>query len=283
MGDQTSGAGAVGDPGPGEQRTPDLRVLADPPGDVGRGDAAGVEAALLAGAVEDPGPVLGVGRDRHTSDGGSGASRASPDIRPACDRMRPCRAPARRGSATPPSTTSLPLPRSTTPRWSAGTPPSTPSRRPSTTGRPSSTGRCSSLRADGAVVGFAYATPYRPRAAYDRTREVSVYLAPAGRGRGTRPGALHRAAGPVASRRRPHRAGRGRDAEPGQRGAAPLVRIHPRRPAPRRGVEVRPLDRRRVLGAGARRRRGFRAIARFGRFGAETRAASHRGNSPRGA
>ncbi len=37
---------------------------------------------------------------------------------------------------------------------------------------------------DGAVVGFAYATPYRPRAAYDRTREVSVYLAPAGRGRG---------------------------------------------------------------------------------------------------
>jgi L-amino acid N-acyltransferase YncA len=37
---------------------------------------------------------------------------------------------------------------------------------------------------DGVVVGFAYATSYRPRAAYDRTREVSVYLAPAGQGRG---------------------------------------------------------------------------------------------------
>jgi phosphinothricin acetyltransferase len=37
---------------------------------------------------------------------------------------------------------------------------------------------------DGVVVGFAYATAYRPRAAYDRTREVSVYLAPAGQGRG---------------------------------------------------------------------------------------------------
>lgn len=37
---------------------------------------------------------------------------------------------------------------------------------------------------DGVVVGFAYATAYRPRAAYDRTREVSVYLAPTGQGRG---------------------------------------------------------------------------------------------------
>ncbi len=37
---------------------------------------------------------------------------------------------------------------------------------------------------DGVVLGFAYATTYRPRAAYDRTREVSVYLAPAGQGRG---------------------------------------------------------------------------------------------------
>lgn len=37
---------------------------------------------------------------------------------------------------------------------------------------------------EGRVVGFAYATPYRPRAAYDRTREVSVYLAPDARGHG---------------------------------------------------------------------------------------------------
>jgi phosphinothricin acetyltransferase len=29
-----------------------------------------------------------------------------------------------------------------------------------------------------AVVGFAYSTPFRPRPAYSRTRETSVYLAP---------------------------------------------------------------------------------------------------------
>lgn len=37
---------------------------------------------------------------------------------------------------------------------------------------------------DGAVVGYAYSTTYRPRLAYERTREVSVYLAAEGRGRG---------------------------------------------------------------------------------------------------
>lgn len=37
---------------------------------------------------------------------------------------------------------------------------------------------------DGAVVGFAYSSTYRPRPAYDRTREVSVYLADGARGRG---------------------------------------------------------------------------------------------------
>jgi phosphinothricin acetyltransferase len=36
----------------------------------------------------------------------------------------------------------------------------------------------------GAVVGFAYASTYRPRPAYDRTREVSVYLGEAARGQG---------------------------------------------------------------------------------------------------
>ncbi len=37
---------------------------------------------------------------------------------------------------------------------------------------------------DGVVGGFAYASTYRPRPAYDRTREVSVYLAGSARGRG---------------------------------------------------------------------------------------------------
>ena len=36
----------------------------------------------------------------------------------------------------------------------------------------------------GRVVGMAYAASYRPRPAYDRTRETSVYLSPHARGRG---------------------------------------------------------------------------------------------------
>ncbi|MGL5910400.1 MAG: GNAT family N-acetyltransferase, partial [Phycicoccus sp.] len=38
--------------------------------------------------------------------------------------------------------------------------------------------------AEGTVVGFAYAGSYRPRPAYDGTRETSVYLASSARGRG---------------------------------------------------------------------------------------------------
>lgn len=37
---------------------------------------------------------------------------------------------------------------------------------------------------DGEVVGYAYSGSYRPRAAYARTRETSVYLAAAARGHG---------------------------------------------------------------------------------------------------
>jgi L-amino acid N-acyltransferase YncA len=36
----------------------------------------------------------------------------------------------------------------------------------------------------GGVLGYAYSTAYRPRAAYDATREVSVYLTDDARGRG---------------------------------------------------------------------------------------------------
>lgn len=36
----------------------------------------------------------------------------------------------------------------------------------------------------GAVCGMAYAAPYRPRPAYDATRETSVYVAPDARGQG---------------------------------------------------------------------------------------------------
>jgi phosphinothricin acetyltransferase len=38
--------------------------------------------------------------------------------------------------------------------------------------------------ADGRVVGYAYSGSFRPRQAYDRTRETSVYLAPEAVGRG---------------------------------------------------------------------------------------------------
>jgi L-amino acid N-acyltransferase YncA len=37
---------------------------------------------------------------------------------------------------------------------------------------------------DGAVAGYAYSSTYRPRRAYDRTRETSVYLAPEATGQG---------------------------------------------------------------------------------------------------
>lgn len=36
----------------------------------------------------------------------------------------------------------------------------------------------------GFVVGYAYSCAFRPRPAYDRTRETSIYLAPAAAGRG---------------------------------------------------------------------------------------------------
>jgi L-amino acid N-acyltransferase YncA len=37
---------------------------------------------------------------------------------------------------------------------------------------------------EGEVLGYAYSSTYRPRPAYDRTRETSVYLAPESAGRG---------------------------------------------------------------------------------------------------
>ena len=43
-------------------------------------------------------------------------------------------------------------------------------------------------------MGYAYSASYRPRPAYSRTREVSVYLATGARA-GPRPAAVRRAAG----------------------------------------------------------------------------------------
>jgi L-amino acid N-acyltransferase YncA len=44
---------------------------------------------------------------------------------------------------------------------------------------------------DGAVVGYAYASPWRPKPAYRHTVEDSVYLAPQWTGRGLGGGLLH--------------------------------------------------------------------------------------------
>lgn len=38
--------------------------------------------------------------------------------------------------------------------------------------------------ADGTVLGFAYSSAYRPRPAYQHTRETTIYLAPGAEGRG---------------------------------------------------------------------------------------------------
>lgn len=48
------------------------------------------------------------------------------------------------------------------------------------------------LEADGALAGYAYAGPYRPRSAYRFTVEDSVYVAPGAGGRGIGRALLHR-------------------------------------------------------------------------------------------
>ena len=104
---------------------------------------------------------------------------------------------------------------------------------------------------DGDVVGYAYSSSYRPRPAYARTREVSVYLDDVGARAGPRPAAVRRAARPAARRRRAPGAGRDRAAERRERGAAPACGFARVGLLPEVGLEVRPLDRHRALGAHA--------------------------------
>ena len=99
------------------------------------------------------------------------------------------------------------------------------------------------------VVGYAYSSSYRPRPAYRRTREVSVYLDSSARGQG-----LGRAlyddllAGCVADDMHQVLAVIALP-NTGQRVAAPGLRLHGGRRTARGRVEVRPLDRHRDLGA----------------------------------
>ena len=61
---------------------------------------------------------------------------------------------------------------------------------------------------DGAVLGYAYASPWRPRPAYRHTVEDSVYISPAQHRPRAGPRAARRAARPGASRPAPGRSSR---------------------------------------------------------------------------
>ena len=110
----------------------------------------------------------------------------------------------------------------------------------------------------GEVVGYAYSSSYRPRPAYARTRETSVYLDDCGARAGPGPTAVRRAARPAARRRRAPGARGDRAAQRRERGAAPRVRLRAGGPAARGRLEVRPLDRHRAVGAHAACRRASR-------------------------
>ena len=103
--------------------------------------------------------------------------------------------------------------------------------------------------AAGVVVGYAYATAYRPRAAYARTRETSVYVAEGARGQGVGRALYDALLALLARRRRAHRGRPGRHAEPWQRGAARGDGLPQGRHADRGGPQVRELDRHRAGGS----------------------------------
>ena len=103
--------------------------------------------------------------------------------------------------------------------------------------------------------GYAYGGPFMSRAAYQWATAVSVYLAPGrrrtGGGRALYEALFDRLAAP----RAPHRAGGHRAAQRGQRRPAPRAGLRARRHLPAGGLEARPVARRRLVPAPARRGR----------------------------
>ena len=129
---------------------------------------------------------------------------------------------------------------------------SRPSCSPTASRAPDPATTSSSPRTDGRVVGMAYAATYRPRPAYDGTRETSVYLAPERpRSRaGARP--LRRAARagstPTASTSASPSSPQPNAASEALHAAA---RLRAGRHAARGGSQVRPLGRHHLVAAGA--------------------------------
>ena len=99
----------------------------------------------------------------------------------------------------------------------------------------------------GEVVGFAYASSYRPRPGYRLTRETSVYLAEQARGRGRGRRLYDALLAPAHGRRDARGAGPDRAAQPGERRAARGLRVRASRDDARGGPEVRPVARHGVV------------------------------------
>ena len=109
---------------------------------------------------------------------------------------------------------------------------------------------------DGRPVGYAYAHRIRERAAYDWAAELSVYLAPAAQGQGAGT-ALYRCLIDLLAMQN-LRILYGCVTLPNEKSRAPARKagLFARGRVARRGLEIRPLARRRLAGKTARRGRG---------------------------
>ena len=249
--------GPLGAPRLAQHGGPARRVVAQQPAEVLPGQVGGDEATLGAGSAEDPGPVLGVGLDAGL---GAGLDHWHIIIEPVTVRSAdPADLPriaaiydeqVRNAISTfdlePPGLC----------YWEARLASDQPGDHVLVADSPS-----------GEVVGYAYSSSYRPRPAYARTREVSVYLDDVGARAGPGPPAVRRAARPAARRRRAPGARGDRAAERRERGAAPLVRLLAGRAAARGRVEVRPLDRHAPLWGLRNGPAGVRRASRIGDAG----------------
>ena len=252
------GLGPDGDLGVAHQRQPDDRVGPDPVRQVGDADVEASYPHSSQGRLQDPGPVLGVGRHRPGAGQGAGQGgrhgrhplRSTRELTRSRGRVEACR------SVPPPRRTSSTSRRSTT---------TTPGRRcpRSTTSRPARSDGLSTVgdaarpgehllvvvAEDGEVRGYAESSVFRDRPAYERTREVSVYLGLDAQQQGfgrrlydellglLRADGIHVALAVIAL------------PNPASEAAPPVVRLHPRRRGRGGRLEVRRLGGHRLVAA----------------------------------